>query len=529
MPRRVRPTGARNDRRAMKGHRTTRRRVVAPLAVLALAALVWLAWSHFPPSAPAPAERTAGVGERAMREVFYGPPNSIAVLPFTVGGENGADAVLAEGLASAMLDVLAADAGLQVIARSSSFFFRGRGSNHRVIAERLQSRHVLDGEFRAEGDRPALALSLFDALENRVIWQQAYADELAGLLGRLGGICADVVAELPVPPGEAAPAALPDFDPQAWLEYARGLYLADPSRAADLPGAAQALESALAIDPDLTAARVELAGIWLHPAWVDGESGGDPVSRARETIRRALEKDPAAARAWALLGFIHHRYDWDWEGAAAAGRRAAGLRPGDAGVLGIASLALATVGDFETAQEFLQGAVRRDPLNLGSRLRLGLLLEFRGDYEAALLTYRQILALNPDYPGGHAYRARAKVLQGKPAAALDEAEQEADPFWRRYARILALAAQEEAGEAATLLREMAADSGSVAAFQLAEIHAFSGDSEQALTWLDRAYEQHDPGMASLLGNGLLDSLREEPRWAALLGRLGLTATDVSAD
>jgi len=437
--------------------------------------------------------------------------------------------VLAEGLAGAMIDLLVADAGLQVIARSSSFFFRDRGGGYRVIAERLQSRHILDGEWRQQGERPTLALSLFDARQNRVVWRQTYAGDLADLLGTLGGVCADVVAELPVPRREAAPAAPPDLDPLAWSPYARGLYLTDPSRAPDLPGAAQALEAALAIDPDYTAARVELAGIWLHPAWVDGESVGDPVSRAREAIRRVLEADPAAARAWALMGFIRHRYDWDWDGAAAAGRRAAGLRPGDAGVLAIASLALATVGDFETAQEFLQDAVRRDPLNLGTRLRLGLLQEFRGDLEAALLTYRQILSLNPDYPGGHAYRARAKVLQGKPEAALKEAELEADPFWHRYARILALVSQEETGEAAPLLREMAADFGSVAAFQLAEIHAFSGDSAQALDWLDRAFEQHDPGMASLLGNGLLESLHGEPRWAELLSRLGLTAADASGD
>ena len=477
----------------------------------------------------APAARPPGVGERAMREVFYGPPNSVAVLPFAVAGQDEEAAVAAEGLAGALADLLAGDSGLQVIARSSSFFFRDRGAGYPVIAERLQSRHILDGEWRPEGERPTLALSLFDARENRVVWRQEYADELAGLLGGLGGVCGDVVAELAVPPRAAAPPALPDPDPQAWSEYARGLYLADPARAPDLPGAAQAFEAALAIDPDFSAARVELAGIWLHPAWVDAASGGDPVSRARAAIRRVLEDDPSAARAWAVTSFIRHRYDWDWDGAVAAGRRAAELRPGDAGVLGVASLALTTVGDFEAAEEFLQDAVRRDPLNLRSRLRLGLLQEFRGEHDAALLVYRQILALNPEYPGAHAYRARVKVLQGKPEAAHEEAEQETDPFWRRYARILALTAQEEAPKAAPLLQEMAADSASVAAFQLAEIHAFSGDSTQAFEWLDRAYRQHDPGMASLLGNGLLASLRDEPRWAELLDRLGLPAPDESED
>jgi tetratricopeptide (TPR) repeat protein len=187
----------------------------------------------------------------------------------------------------------------------------------------------------------------------------------------------------------------------------------------------------------------------------------------------------------------------------------------------VASLAMSTVGEFGEAQDLLEESVRRDPLNLGSRLRLGLLQEFRGDYEAALASYRQVLALNPDYPGGHAYRARVKLLQGKFDSALRESEQESDPFWRRYAAILALSAREEPEQAQPMLQDMIAEAGDFAAFQIAEILAFGGDVDGAFEWLGRAYAQRDAGLASTMGNRFFENLHADDRWPEWLARLGL--------
>jgi TPR repeat protein len=104
---------------------------------------------------------------------------------------------------------------------------------------------------------------------------------------------------------------------------------------------------------------------------------------------------------------------------------------------------------------------------------------------------------------------------------LRESGQEADPFWRRYAEILALGAAERTREAGLLLERMISEDGAYAAFQLAEIFAFEGQVEQAFEWLERARQQRDPGLSALLGNPLLQSLHEDPRWAALLENLDL--------
>jgi TolB-like protein/cytochrome c-type biogenesis protein CcmH/NrfG len=487
-----------------------------------LAAILWSAWERFSNGPPAVAERPSALGDGPQRQVYFGPPNSVAVLPFTTSASNPETAAEAEGFAAEILEVLIGARGLQVTARSSSFFFRHAAGDHRIIAERLQCRHLLGGEWGSGPDGVELALRLYDASSGSEIWRTLYSEPLPKLLAMREDISADVLAALPVP-AQAVGRPLPHPDPGAWVHYAQGLRHTDPSAEPDLARATDALQSALAIDPGFAAARLELAEAWLHPSWIGGIGGVQSVADALAAVQAVLDEDPESARGWALMSHIRHQHDWDWDGAASAGRRAAGLRPGDASILSVASLALSAVGEFASAQELLEESVRRDPLNLGGRLRLGLLLEFRGEFESALATYRQLLSLNPEYPGGRAYRARVKVLQGKADSALRESDQEADAFWRRYARVLALRTQRENGDGAALMQEMIEQDGSVAAFQIAEILAFGGDRDRAFEWLDRAFQQRDPGIASSVGNRFLENLHADSRWPDWLSRLGLPA------
>ena len=116
----------------MNQARTSRSRIAVSLAVVALLALAWWGWSRFPPGAPGPGGEPVPAGGDVLQEVYYGPPGSLAVLPFTGAGAGADGTVLSEGLASTILDLLVADARLQVTARSSSFFFRDRGSGYRL-------------------------------------------------------------------------------------------------------------------------------------------------------------------------------------------------------------------------------------------------------------------------------------------------------------------------------------------------------------------------------------------------------------
>jgi tetratricopeptide (TPR) repeat protein len=185
------------------------------------------------------------------------------------------------------------------------------------------------------------------------------------------------------------------------------------------------------------------------------------------------------------------------------------------------SLALFTLGRFDEAKTYLQSSIERDPLNLHRLLRLGLLQEFAGQLDDSLSTYRQVMSMNPGYPGLHAYRTRVKVLQNKPESALEESEKELDPFWSLYARILALGALGRDDEALLLLDQIIEERGGEAAYQIAEIMAFREDIDSSFEWLRRARDQRDGGMAELLGNAFLEPLHSDARWSALLAELAL--------
>jgi TolB-like protein/Tfp pilus assembly protein PilF len=520
-------------------------RLSTPLAALLLLMVALFAWDRFstpspeaansaPQSAP---DSATGVNEGSGGQVYFGPRNSLAVLPFADASPAGDQAPQALGFAGDVLERLVDVPGLQATARRSAFFFRDGSAPPQVIAERLQSAFLLSGKWRNEAGRLTVTAGLYDARQDRETWREDFAGSLADLPALRDAI---VVGVLDAFPGVSARGlgVAGAIHPEAWLILQQGLYQADPlahsganpGNGVDLPAAQASLQAALELDPGYEAARLSLAELWLHPAWprreaetnaAEAGTGNARIEGARQMAERVLAGNPDSARAWGLLSHIRHRYDWDWRGAADAGRRALAVRGGDAGLLAVTSFALFTLAEFEETRVLLDASIRRDPLNLGSRLQLGLLQEFSGLFDEALATYRQVLSLHPEYPAARAYRARIKVLQGKPESALRESGQEADPFWRRYAEILALTAAERGQEAGPLLDRMIAEDGAVAAFQLAEIFAFAGEIERAFEWLERARDQRDPGLSALLGNPLLQSLHGDPRWAALLQGLGL--------
>jgi TolB-like protein len=504
------------------------RKLAAPLAGMLLLAAAWYLWQHHPAAPPTGTESAARPGSAVTPgQIYFGPRNALAVLPFADRSAAGDQAALARGFAAELQEQLEALPALQVTAASSSFYFQDEATPLRVVAERLHSAWLLSGTWREAGGSIALTVRLYDAYRDREVWRADYEGRLDGLPGLRSEIVRDAVAELPTAQAPELPPP-PGPDPRAWVQLQQGRHLADPLGAADLAAAEAAFQAALEHQPDYAAARLSLAELWLHPAWpLDADPAA--VERARSAAQEVLDGPATAgnttsadrARAWALLSYILHHHDWRWAAAAEAAERAVALWPGDARLLAVASLAHFTLGDLAAAQSLLTASLDRDPLNLGSRLRLGLVEEFSGRYDEALASYRRLLSLRPGYPGAHAYRARVKVLQGKAESALKESAEETDPFWQRYAEALALVAAERGDEAQALLQRMIEEDGAVAAFQLAELFALGGQVDQAFAWLERARVQRDSGLSALLGNPLLESLHADPRWAVLAHSLDL--------
>ncbi len=491
-----------------------------PLIAALLAALALFAWNQYAPVAPDSDKPVSRVGQQGPNQVYFGPHNSIAVLPFASDADSGAQLVLSHGIASELHRLLTRTRGLRVTSRNSSWFFQDRSIPLKVVAERLQVTHLLLGELQSHDNAIELRVSLFNAKKDTELWSQLYQRDLGEVFSLQDEIMDSVLEAMNRTPDGGLPRAQP-VDQYAWLRYLEGLYLREKRTAQGLTEAEAAFRSALEIEPAYGLARVGLAGVLLGRQ-SDGTQAADLHEQARALLLSALENELDLPSAYGLISYIRHQYDRDWRGALGAAEQATRLSPGDPGLMGVAGMAMFTLGQFDRAGSLLEVNVMQDPLNLANRIRLGLLQEFAGNYDESLSSYRQVIGLNPEFPGARAYRARVKIIQDKPESALEESEQEPDPFWSRYSRILSLLALQQNQEAEQLLQQMIAEDGGHAAYQVAEILAFNGDNDRAFEWLQRAIEQKDGGMGEVIGNYFLRNLHTDPRWKVMLSSLGLS-------
>ena len=304
-------------------------RLSTPLLALLLLAVALFAWERLATRAPAAGAESASRPERQAElqteppaatrsretrggEIYYGPRNSLAVLPFADRSDAADQAAQALGFAGEVLERLVDVPGLQATARRSAFFFRDASVPRRVIAERLRSAWLLSGEWRNEDGRLAVTAALYDARRDRELWRKDYTGVLSDLPALRDTLVADVLDAFPqVGRGDLAAAGA--IHPEAWLALQQGLYRADPlanspnDRTGDRPGgppggvdlpAAQAsLQAALDLDPGYEAARLSLAELSLHPAWPRREAEADsalapaadsPVAEARRMVETVL-------------------------------------------------------------------------------------------------------------------------------------------------------------------------------------------------------------------------------------------------
>lgn len=488
-----------------------RNRLKPPLLLVLAGLLGLFAWHlsklpdghKFSVTATPERSRTAGPDP-----VYYGPAHSVAVLAFQPLRPAQAEPWLQRAVALELSGLLTSVSGLQVTAPTSALFFDSAGDGLQGIGQRLQVARLVRGEIALGQGTLEAHIRVVESRTGQAIWEGSFATAIEQVSGTVAEMAQQVLQA--IKPGSVVPAAR-YVGGEAWQAYYQGRYQLDQGN----PQRAEALFlAALQSDPEYGPARLGLAQALL---------AGDParVADAERAIESALETDSNLARAYGWRSLISRDVHWNWPAALDAGERALQLSPGDAWLMNRAAQAKISMGQFAAASGLLRQSVVRDPVNLGTRVTLGLSQEFGGDYEAALKTYRVLLGLNPDFPGAHALRARIKILQDNAASALRESEREPDRFWALYARALALAASGQRAEAESARAELLALSGDAAAYQMAEISALLGEVEAAFQWLQTALEQRDGGLRELLGNPFLHGLRSDVRWAQMVTGLGL--------
>ncbi len=448
---------------------------------------------------------------------------SIAVLPFVNMSDDKNQEYFSDGLAEELLNDLAKIKELRVAARTSSFQFKGRAEDLRVVGEKLNVSTILEGSVRKEGRRVRITAQLIKTADGFHLWSETYDRELNDIFSVQDEIARSVAASLKVTllGGKTSAASSPGGNVDAYNAYLQGRYFLEQDTEESLRKAAAYFEQAIKLDPGYARAWVGLAETHSSEADAGLTRIDEAYRKAREETQRALTLDPNLADAHAEMAWIHTSHDWDWAAADASYQKALALEPGNATAIeGAATLSM-VLGRLDHAAELLHRAIQLNPLYTGSYGSLALVELYQGHYANVLEGAKKMLEFSSAAPYAHAAIAEVYLLQGRPQDALPELEKEPLAAFRLQGRAMAYHALGNKKESDAALQELIARFHAESAYQVAEAYAFRGEADRAFEWLNKAYAQHDGGLPFLRGDPMLRNIEHDPRYAAMLKKMRL--------
>jgi TolB-like protein/DNA-binding winged helix-turn-helix (wHTH) protein/Tfp pilus assembly protein PilF len=445
---------------------------------------------------------------------------AIAVLPFQDLSEDSAQGYFADGLSEELMTLLTRIPRLRVAARDSSFVFRHRDQDIRDVARQLNVAHVLTGSVRRAGERIRVTAQLIDARTGYQLWSDSYEKTLDDVFAIQDDISGKVVGQLSIELLGEAPAAR-ETDPRAYTLHLQARHVGRQHTAEGLQQAAELYGQALAVDPEYLPAWTELAGVYFN---IDGLAllpPGEGLKLAREAAFRALAVEADYAPAHDRLGWIALHHDNDLAAAADHYRRALTLAPGDETIRSNAAVLAVALGRLDDAIRLLEESAERDPVSPIAHANLANAYLLAGRVDRAERSIRNALTLSPLYAAGHYRLGRVLLEKGDLRGAL--AAMQAEPL--EGARLLGLALVHQAlgdvAQSESALDALKALWGERAAGNYAQVHALRGEIDAAFDWLEREFAVN--GASAFMEyqwESLFAPLRRDPRWEALLERVG---------
>jgi len=446
---------------------------------------------------------------------------SIAVLPFADLSPGKDQEYFTDGLTEELLNALAKIPELRVTGRTSSFQFKGRNEDLRVIGQKLNVATLLEGSVRKAGSHVRITAQLVKVADGFHLWSESYDRELEDIFAVQDDIARSVASALKVRL-LGAKAGKPVPNAEAYNLVLQARHLLQRASEENRHDAQGLLEEVIERDPKYAEAWVDLAVVHVRRyEQAHTVAAREEALREQETaLQRALDLDPDMADAHSRLARVQ-RLRWDFAAAERSIERALELAPGSAGVVASAAGFASTFGRFDEAIALQKRAQEIDPMSLSGLYNLAFRCLAAGRVPEAEDALKKLLELNPNDYGAHSLLGDAHLLQGRAEAALAEYEKErADPSASLAGRAMAQHHRGDRAASDAALRELVARYGDQAK-QIAEVHAYRGEVDQAFTWLDRAYQRRDSDLAYLKPSPFLRRLHGDPRWRGLLNKIGL--------
>jgi len=456
------------------------------------------------------------------------PEKSVAVLPFVDLSQARDQEYFCDGISEEILDALAKVEGLRVVARTSSFAFKGRNAHVSEIAQKLNVGNVLEGSLRREGNRIRVAVQLINARDGFHMWSQTFERELQGVFAVQDEITRAVVDALKIKLAVALPAHKKP-NTEGYDLYLKGRYFLNRKTHADAQRAIDYFGQALAKDPNDAMAYAGLSDSYSSLVFPLGAvAPREVMPKAKEAALRALAIDNGLGEAHASLAYITFFYDWDWAAAEKEFKRALELNPNNADTHHWYSHFLMGQGRIEESLTQSKRALELSPFDMLMNVHLSWHCLYARQYDQALDQIEKTIEMDKNFAQAYPWLGLIQEQKGRYPEAIAAFQKAINLFpggssiaEAELAHTYAVSGNREAAQKIIDELQELAKSKYISSFQIAAIYAGLGEKDQAFAALQKAFEERSDGLVNLNADQRFDSLRSDPRFKDLAHRIGL--------
>ena len=476
------------------------------IALVAVGLIIWQPWLQ-KEVAPAPSAKP-----------------SIAVLPFKDLSPQKDQEYFCEGLADELINRLTKIESLKVPARTSSFSFKEKGLAIQEIGKNLDVKTVLEGSVRKAENKLRITVQLVKVSDGYPIWSEKFDRNMEDIFSLQDEISLAIINNLKIEllgQEEAKLVKRYTENFKAHNSYLQGLYFWNRRTKEGMEKAVEYFKKAIEEDPQYALAYSGISDSYSLLGYWGFLELKEAYPKAKAAAMKALEIDDMLAEAHASLASIKAVYEWDWQETERGFKRALELNPKYATArVWYGVFYLWPMGQHEEAMREVNRAQELDPLSPIINFSIGFLLYYSQQYDQAIEVFQNVLAMEPNFPPASTFLSMAYIKKGMYDKAI---RQEI-----RASRFLGIWDERTIGA----IENTYARSGFEAAVQKildvtknpssrAWLYAFLEKKDEAFECLEQAYEQRDSSLLYLKTEPVFESLRSDPRFKALLKKVGL--------
>ena len=458
---------------------------------------------------------------RAVQSAPRSKP-SVAVLPFSNLSADPEQEYFCDGMTEEIINALAQLEDMRVVARTSSFVFKGKTEHVQEMGRKLGVETLLAGSVRRAGNRLRVTTQLVNVSDGSSLWSQRFDREMKDVFAIQDEISLAVTDALRVQllGGDKARVVKRHTSSiEAYRAYMKGRYHWFIRSRSDIERAIEYLEEAVAIDPEYALAYAGLADCYGVLPMYRPVAPEEIYPKAKAAAERSLELDDTLAEAHAAMACIMHNYEWDWSGADVEIETAIRLNPGYATAYQWKAEFLITRGKFAEAVEAMNKARELDPLSLFMNARMGLAFYYARRYDEAKAILETTLEVDPDFAQARYFLSLVYSMEKRYDEAVDLLP---DESFRAWVAILHAWSGNDGEAHAVMDGVLSRGKGGYEMPSIRAAFCFAlGDLDGCFEWMNRAVEKKDSSLLNLVRSPKTDSLRDDPRFIAVLDRMGL--------